>query len=67
MRRQPPHDFNGADAVRDIQYFLRIDVVIFRPPAPLAGDRASRVYEDSIEIEEDSCAVEDFHEWFSSD
>src|SRR3954453_14959739 len=65
MRSEPAHDFNGADAVRDVQHFLRIDVVLFRPAAPLASDRASRVHEDSVEVEQNCCAVKSIHEGFS--
>ena len=62
MRRQPSHDFNGANAVRDLHHFLRIEVVLLRPTSPLASDRTGGVHQNAVEIEENGCAVECFHE-----
>ena len=61
IARQLFDDFNGANAVRDFHDFLRINVVLLCPPAPLASDRAGRVDEHSIKIKEDGSAVECFH------
>ena len=31
MGRQPAHDFNGANAVSDLHYFIRIQILFLRP------------------------------------
>ncbi len=52
MRSKNPYDLDGAAAMRDRQNLFRVDVVLFRPQAPLACHGASGVDEYAVEVEE---------------
>ena len=50
--------FDGSAAMGDLEQRRGVEVVFFGPEAPLAGDRAGGIDEDTVEIEEDGSAVE---------
>ena len=62
---QGSYDFDGANAVRDLDDPLGIDIVFLSPLAPLPSNRASRVDQNSVQIEENSGAFKRFHGWLN--
>ena len=50
LRGEYPHHFNGAAAMRNRQDLFRVDVVLFRPPAPLTCHGAGGVDKNTVEV-----------------